>query len=181
MRLLLRKGKSHALISIHYNDTLINRRLRYIPNSGIVCNDDNLTSTTCGAKRVTTRLCQYLNAPFKQRPQDGPSIMLPPPPHSSPGPRSKASSSYSRSPGTDRRTHDSRVVSASGGRYTVAHKDVSLLERISSRQHKQAQRVRKPHEVFVELEEIHADDPNKDPKWEETARSATPLAPPPSL
>ena len=64
---------------------------------------------------------------------------------------------------------------SSGGRYTVAHKDASVLERIASRQHRRAQRVRNPHEVFVELEEIHADDPNKDPEWEETARSGPSL------
>jgi hypothetical protein len=55
-----------------------------------------------------------------------------------------------------------------GGKYNVTSKDKSVLERISHRAHRHGARVRKPHEVFVELEELKAD--GEGLEWEETAR-----------
>ncbi|CAI7999405.1 Electrogenic sodium bicarbonate cotransporter 4 [Geodia barretti] len=55
-----------------------------------------------------------------------------------------------------------------GGKYDVTSKDKSVLERISHRAHRHGARVRKPHEVFVELEELKAD--SEGMEWEETAR-----------
>ena len=71
----------------------------------------------------------------------------------------------------DRSEVDVIVRKSSGGHYSVAPKDASLIERIAHKAPPRALRVLQPHEVFVELEELISDDGNQlDLEWHETAR-----------
>ncbi len=71
----------------------------------------------------------------------------------------------------DRSPVDVIVKKSSGGHYSVAPKDASLIERIAHKAPSRALRVLQPHEVFIELEELISDEGNQlDLEWQETAR-----------
>lgn len=65
----------------------------------------------------------------------------------SPGPISRAAKILSKSPQMPRKEDVDTKVSTATGHFSVAPKDMSVLERISKRAHHRDSRVRKPHEV----------------------------------
>lgn len=71
--------------------------------------------------------------------------------------------------GTSRKSKGESQIEKADKVYTVSAEDASMLERITQRAKDRELRIRKPHEVFVELEEIRMD-PSDELEWAETAR-----------